>query len=87
MNGSFAPTPYTSLALHSPLTSLGVKRGVPLQVELANRSGRTQNLSMASHAIGSADWHRPQKLCRMDGLKRYSIPTESRDERQIAGRP
>lgn len=43
VNGSFAPTPYTSLALRSPSQAeSGVKQGVPVRVELTNRSGRTR---------------------------------------------
>ncbi len=40
VNGSFAPTSYTSLALRTPSeATTGIKPGVAVQVELTNRSG------------------------------------------------
>lgn len=43
VNGSFNPSPYTSLALRTPSDAItGIKQGVPVKVELTNRSGRTR---------------------------------------------
>lgn len=44
VNGSFAPTPFTSLALQNPSTAtIGVKPGVTLPVELTNRTGKARS--------------------------------------------
>jgi hypothetical protein len=44
VNGSFAPTSYTSLALRTPSeASTGIKHGVAVQVELTNRSGHVKS--------------------------------------------
>jgi GT2 family glycosyltransferase len=58
VNGSFAPTPYTSLALRSPAqAATGFKRGAVVQLELANHSGRDKtyrwNVTQASTLIGT----------------------------------
>jgi hypothetical protein len=42
VDGSFAPSPYTSLALRNPsLAVTGVKRGTAILVVLSNHTGRT----------------------------------------------
>jgi hypothetical protein len=44
VNGSFAPTSYTSLALRTPSeATTGIKHGTAVQVELTNRSGRVKS--------------------------------------------
>ncbi len=43
VNGSFAPSPYTSLSLRTPSdAATGIRQGEPVQVELTNRSGGTR---------------------------------------------
>jgi hypothetical protein len=54
VNGSFAPTPYTSLALRAPSDAVvGVKQGVPVHVELTNRSGQTRTYRWLATEAGA----------------------------------
>lgn len=40
VDGSFAPTPYTSLALRTPaIAAVGVRAGAPVVVQLTNQTG------------------------------------------------
>jgi hypothetical protein len=43
VHGSFAPAPYSSLALRSPsVASVGVRAGKPIRVQLTNETGHTK---------------------------------------------
>jgi hypothetical protein len=54
VNGSFAPSPYTSLALRTPSDAVtGIRKGLPVQVELTNRSGRTRTYRWLATQAGA----------------------------------
>ena|ERR1039458_7668446 len=54
VNGSFAPSPYTSLAPRRPSeATAGIKQGVPVQVELINRSGRARTYRWQAPQTGA----------------------------------
>jgi hypothetical protein len=54
VNGSFDPTPYTSLALRTPSDAVtGIRRGVPVQVELTNHSGHTKTYRWLATQAGA----------------------------------
>jgi hypothetical protein len=43
VNGSFAPAPYSSLALKTPsLAAVGVRAGKPIPIQLTNKTGHTK---------------------------------------------
>jgi hypothetical protein len=54
VNGSFAPTSFTSLALHSPDQAVtGVKKGVVVQVDVRNETGRSRTYKWQATQAGT----------------------------------
>jgi hypothetical protein len=76
VHGSFAPSPYSSLALASRLESnVGVLSGRPVDVLLTNQSGRTRNYYWSATQIGKMI-SEGQKVVGDGRSTRILIPTK-----------
>jgi hypothetical protein len=54
VDGSFAPTPYSSLALITPsLAAVGIKAGKPIPVQLTNETGNTKTYHWSATQDGT----------------------------------
>jgi hypothetical protein len=53
VDGSFAPTPYSSLALSTPAdAATGIPEGLPVPIQLTNDTGRTQKYHWTAQENG-----------------------------------
>jgi hypothetical protein len=75
VDGSFAPTPYSSLGLVIPSRAVsGVHKGSPVQVQLTNHTGRSKTYHWAARENGALLGHGNQSVANGKSV-RLSIPT------------
>jgi hypothetical protein len=76
VNGSFAPTPYSSLALSTPSdAATGILAGIAVQIQLNNYTGHTNTYHWTAQENGALISHGEKTLVNGQSIN-FSVPTQ-----------